>query len=96
MIAAMKFDADILSSLICRGVPEARVLIEDIRGDGLHLSVAVESPAFRGLSLVQQHQMVYAALQGYAHVWAPNMTLYTAMPQEMSRAVSSTGTGGRW
>lgn len=88
----MKFDADILSALITQGVPEASVAIEDIRGDGLHLSVAVWSPVFRGLSLIQQHQMVYAAMQGYAQAWAPNITLYTAAPQEMRQ----TGTGGRW
>ena len=33
-------------------------------GDGDHYAATVTSSAFKGKSRVQQHQMVYAALQG--------------------------------
>ena len=34
----------------------------DVRGDGHHFEAVIVSPAFRGKSRVQQHQLVYAAL----------------------------------
>jgi stress-induced morphogen len=45
-------------------LPDAQVTIEDLAGDGDHYSATVISEAFRGKTRVQQHQMVYAALQG--------------------------------
>jgi acid stress-induced BolA-like protein IbaG/YrbA len=33
-----------------------------VRGDGQHFEAVIVSPAFRGKSRVQQHQLVYAAL----------------------------------
>ena len=53
-----------LEKLIREGIPSAHVRIEDLRGDGDHYEAYVTSPAFRGLSRVQQHQLVYAALKG--------------------------------
>lgn len=50
--------------LIKDGVPDAEVRIEDLRGDGDHYAAYVVSPAFAGKTRVQQHQMVYRALQG--------------------------------
>lgn len=86
----MKFDAEIIHALISQGIPEVEISLEDVRGDGGHFSAYIVSPVFVGLSLIQQHQMVYAALQGYAGAIAPNLTLRTAAPQEMQR------TGTRW
>ena len=40
------------------------VEIKDLAGDGDHYAATVTSSAFKGKSRVQQHQMVYAALQG--------------------------------
>ena len=42
------------SSLACEHV--------EVRGDGHHFDAVIVSPAFRGKSRVQQHQLVYAAL----------------------------------
>ena len=42
------------SSLACEHV--------EVRGDGHHFEAVIVSPAFRGKSRVQQHQLVYAAL----------------------------------
>lgn len=53
-----------IKEMILDGVPEAQVKIEDLRGDGEHYAAYVTSPAFRDLSRVKQHQMVYAALKG--------------------------------
>ena len=53
-----------IESLIKEGIPDAVVTIEDLRGDGDHYAAHVVSAAFKGKSRVQQHQMVYQALQG--------------------------------
>ena len=60
----MALDAATIERLIKDGLPGARVTIEDLRGDGDHYAALVVSPAFKGKTRVQQHQMVYAALQG--------------------------------
>ena len=60
----MPMNADEIEKLIREALPDARVEIKDLLGDGDHYQATVESAAFAGKSRVQQHQMVYAALQG--------------------------------
>jgi stress-induced morphogen len=50
--------------MIREALPDAKVEIQDLAGDGDHYSATVVSSAFRGKSRVQQHQMVYGALKG--------------------------------
>ena len=50
-------------SLIKKSLPDAQVTVEDLNGGGDHLNVNVVSNSFEGLSRVQQHQMIYKALQ---------------------------------
>ena len=56
-------DASAIERMILEALPDAAVRIEDLRGDGDHYAAYVESAAFEGKTRVQQHQMVYAALQ---------------------------------
>tara|TARA_Y100001968_G_scaffold269856_1_gene260797 strand:- start:788 stop:1018 length:231 start_codon:yes stop_codon:yes gene_type:complete len=49
-------------SAITKELPDAKVTVEDL-GGGDHLQVNVVSSSFDGLSLVKQHQLVYAALK---------------------------------
>jgi stress-induced morphogen len=52
-----------LQSLLERGFPGAAQLdVIDRTGGGDHFQVTVTSDAFNGLSLVQQHRLVYEAL----------------------------------
>ncbi len=60
----MPMDAREIESLIRAAIPDAQVTMEDLRGDGDHYAAHVVSAAFQGKTRVQQHQMVYAALQG--------------------------------
>jgi stress-induced morphogen len=60
----MAMEANEIARLIKESLPDAEVKIEDLRGDGDHYAAQVVSAAFAGKSRVQQHQMVYAALQG--------------------------------
>jgi stress-induced morphogen len=54
---------DEVRQAIRRALPDASVDVEDLTGGGDHLQVKVSSTAFAGLSLVRQHQLVYAALR---------------------------------
>jgi len=60
----MPMQAHEIEDLIRAAFPDAKVTIEDLRGDGDHYSCMVESTAFSGKTRVQQHQMVYQALGG--------------------------------
>jgi stress-induced morphogen len=60
----MAMDARDIERMIRDALPDAVVEIKDLAGDGDHYAATVTSSAFKGKSRVQQHQMVYAALQG--------------------------------
>ena len=60
----MPMDAREIERLIREALPDAQVTIRDLAGDGDHYAATVVSEAFRGKSRVQQHQLVYQALQG--------------------------------
>ncbi len=74
-------EAEILR-LIKESLPDAVVELKDLRGDGDHFQAYVESRAFVGKTLVQQHQMVYAALQGRVGGVLRALVLTTAIPQK--------------
>jgi len=50
--------------LIKDSIPESKVIIEDLRGDGDHYSATVISKSFIGKNKIQQHKMVYDSLKG--------------------------------
>jgi len=56
-------DNDALTQLIRLEMPDAEVSIVDRTGTMDHFNVAVRSEAFRGKTLIEQHQLVYGALR---------------------------------
>ena len=60
----MAMKSNEIEQMIRDAIPDAEIIIEDLRGDGDHYSARVISKAFEGKSRVQQHQIVYAALKG--------------------------------
>ena len=76
----MAMDAAMIERLIREGLPDARVSIEDLRGDGDHYAATVISAAFIGKTRVQQHQMVYQALRGRMGDQLHALALQTAAP----------------
>jgi len=52
-----------IRTLLEQTFPDASVDVVDRTGGGDHFQVTVESPRFAGLSLVDQHKLVYAALE---------------------------------
>jgi stress-induced morphogen len=78
----MAMDVAEIERLIKENIPGAIVRIEDLRGDGDHYAAYVEAEAFAGMSRVQQHQMVYAALQGKMGAELHALALQTGVPEE--------------
>lgn len=60
----MSMNPDILKGMIKAVLPDADIELVDTRGDQDHYDVVVTSAQFRGLSKIQQHKLVYAALEG--------------------------------
>ncbi len=69
-----------IEALIKAALPDAQVTIEDLAGDGDHYAASVVSETFRGKSRVQQHQLVYAALQGRMGGQLHALALQTSAP----------------
>ncbi|MGB0670930.1 MAG: BolA family protein [Rhodospirillales bacterium] len=78
----MAMEATEIEALIKESIPDAKVTIEDLRGDGDHYAALVESSVFKGKSRVQQHQLVYAALKGRMGNELHALALQTAVPEE--------------
>jgi len=78
----MAMDAAEIEQLIKAALPDATVTIEDLRGDGDHYAAYVQSAAFAGKTRVQQHQMVYQALQGRMGGELHALALQTSTPKD--------------
>ena len=51
-----------IEGLLAEAFPGDEVTVQDRTGGGDHFQVTVVSPRFDGLSLVEQHRLVYDAL----------------------------------
>ncbi|GAB31696.1 BolA-like protein [Acetobacter pasteurianus subsp. pasteurianus LMG 1262 = NBRC 106471] len=69
-----------LETYIRQAFPDAQIKIDDLAGDGDHYACSVVSEAFRGLSRVRQHQLVYQALQGHMGGKLHALALTTSAP----------------
>jgi len=70
-----------IERMIKEALPDAEVKLEDLVGDGDHWSATVISSAFAGKTRVQQHQLIYAALQGRVGGELHALALQTSAPQ---------------
>jgi stress-induced morphogen len=76
----MPMAAEEIEKLIRAGIPDARVEITDLAGDGDHYSARVVAESFRGMPRVKQHQRVYDALGGRMGGVLHALQLTTATP----------------
>jgi stress-induced morphogen len=76
----MAMHPETIETLIQTAIPDAEVVIQDLRGDGDHYAVKVTSKVFQGKTRVQQHQLVYSALQGHMGTTLHAMALTTVVP----------------
>ena len=77
----MAMTAGEIEALIKAAFPDAKITIEDLAGDDDNFAATVVTEAFRGVSRVRQHQMVYAALQGRMGGALHALALQTAAPE---------------
>ncbi|MCB1491043.1 MAG: BolA family transcriptional regulator [Rhodobiaceae bacterium] len=77
----MAMDAAEIERLIKTALPDASVEIRDLAGDGDHYAAHVVSERFRGKTRVQQHQIVYQALQGNMGGTLHALALQTNAPE---------------
>jgi len=76
----MPMSASEIEKLIKDAFPDAEVAITDLAGDNDHYAAMVTSGAFKGKTRVQQHQMVYQALQGRMGNELHGLALQTSVP----------------
>jgi stress-induced morphogen len=76
----MAMAAEEIEALIRGAIPDARVEITDLAGDGDHYAARVVAESFRGLPRVRQHQRVYEALGGRMGGALHALQLTTATP----------------
>ena len=60
----MAISAENIRELITKQFPQADIEITDTAGDSNHYSATIIAKEFRGKSRVEQHKMVYKALEG--------------------------------
>ncbi len=76
----MAMPASEIERRIKAALPDAKVEIRDLAGDGDHYAATVTSEAFRGKSRVQQHQMVNAAFGTDMGTVLHSLALQTRVP----------------
>jgi len=72
-------DIEQVRQRIEQALPGARVQVGTFSGDD-HFQAVVEAPQFAGKTLVEQHQMVYAALEGLIGGAMHALALKTRVP----------------
>jgi|TARA_B000000532_G_C18687467_1_gene328095 stress-induced morphogen len=60
----MGMKVDEIKNLILKSIPDAEIEIKDLAGDDNHYAATVKSKVFGGKTKVQQHKLVYDALEG--------------------------------
>ena len=71
-----------IEQLLRAAFPDAEMEISDIGGDGDHYAAILVSSQFTGKTRVQQHQMVYRALQGKMGAELHALALQTSAPRD--------------
>ena len=71
-----------IEELILKSFPNAKITIDDLRGDGDHYAAQVVTEEFRGKSRVQQHQMIYNAMGGRVGKELHALALNTSAPKD--------------
>lgn len=78
-----------VEEMIKAEISDAQVQVQDLTGGGDHYQVTVVSSQFEGRGLVQQHQLIYGALQQAMSSEAIHaLALKTYTPQAWQAATS--------
>ena len=67
--------------------------VVEVAGDGHHFEALIVSPAFRGLSRVARHRLVYAALGERMREEIHALSMVTLTPEEQGPGARGQGRG---
>ena len=68
--------------MITKAMPDAKVEIKDLAGDDNHYAATITSNLFQGKTRVNQHKMVYDALEGKMGGVLHALSLTTLTPKD--------------
>lgn len=77
MLSASQLEGYITANLTCD-------YIKVLGDDGTHFEAVIVSPEFVGKSMIQQHQLVYAALGGRMRAEIHALSMQTMTPEKWS------------
>ena len=60
----MSLKLEKIKSLLKEAMPDAEIRIQDLAGDDNHYSATIKSKFFSGKTKIEQHKLVYKALNG--------------------------------
>ena len=75
----MPMTADQIETLMRSAFPDAELRLTDFAGDNDHWDLHLATSQFKGKSRIEQHRMVYAALQGSMTTTLHALKLTTAV-----------------
>ena len=78
----MAMSANEIEKLILKTFPNAKITIDDLRGDGDHYAAQIITEEFKGKTRVQQHQMIYNAMEGKVGKELHALALNTSAPKD--------------
>ena len=78
MVTPESIQSSIVANMACDKV--------EVAGDGQHFEALIVSPAFRGLSRVARHRLVYAALGDRMREEIHALSMTTQTPEERAAA----------
>lgn len=79
-LGSPKLKAEELIAKLEETFPAAEIRAQDLTGGGDHWRVRIVAEEFRGLNMVEQHQMVYRALGEWMHGPIHALSLDTSSP----------------
>ena len=77
----MSMTVNEIEELLLKSFPNAKITIDDLRGDGDHYAAKIVTAEFKGKTRVQQHQMVYNAMNGKMGTDLHALALNTSAPK---------------
>lgn len=77
----MAMSQEKLKSFLIKAFPDALIEIQDLAGDNDHFAVTITSAAFEGKNRIQQHQMVFEALEGHMGKALHALRVKTQLPR---------------
>ncbi|MBX9786471.1 MAG: BolA/IbaG family iron-sulfur metabolism protein [Alphaproteobacteria bacterium] len=78
----MAMSREKIMGFLLEAFPDAQIDLKDLVGDSDHFAVTMTSKAFLGKTRIEQHKMVYEALQGHMGTTLHALSLKTQVPKE--------------